>query len=95
MNNENKMKDLRVAAYDAELVLSKATAAAWHAASEYCGCAGNVYNASDKDAEENYNEVTLHTREVDWDSYLKAMDILSAAKDIAQKTKVITTIEYK
>ena len=89
------MKELRVAAYDAELALSKATAAAWHAASEYCGCACNVYNASDKDTDENSNEATRHTRESDWDSYLKAMDVLSAAKNISHKTKVINRVEYK
>ena len=58
--------------------MSKATAA-WHAASEYCGCAGNVYNASDKDADENPNDGTCYTRDADWDSYLKAMDIAMAS----------------
>ena len=72
-------KDLMVATSDAQLALSKATVTALDAASEYCSCVGEVYSASDKD-----------TREANFDCYVDAMQVLSAIKDIAKETAVIT-----
>ena len=89
------MKELRSSAYEAELKLSKAAAATWHAAIEYCECAHKVSNASYKHTDKNPNEGTRSTSDDDWDSYLSAMDVLSAAKDIAQETKVITGVDSK
>ena len=95
MENKNELEELMSSAYEAELKLSKSAAATWHAASEYCECARKVSNASDKDAESNPNDWTIYTRQADLEYYLEAMQYLSAAKDIAQKTKVVPIGPYK
>ena len=95
MKNENELEELRSSAYEAELKLSKAAAATWHAASEYCECARKVSNASDKVSDENPNDGTIYTRQADCEYYLEAMQYLSAAKDVAQSTKVVPIGQYK
>ncbi len=79
MKTKDKMKELRASAYDAGLTLSKANAATWKAASDYCECTRKVFEAS------KYSDDKA-TGDTDWDSYLDAMQVLSSAKDIAQET---------
>lgn len=94
MKTENELKELKTVAYDARVALSKATAKAEYAAFEYCKCAGKVSNAYVKSYKKDDDEATRYNRKAAWDSYLAAMKISSATKDIAEETAIITLDEY-
>lgn len=90
MNNRDKLKELRMSAYDAKVVLSKATTTALNAAREYCSCTIEVFNASDNAAYKSIDDEIIYACRDDWASCEEASQFLSSAQDFAEETSDIT-----